>query len=125
MYSEFQMTPGCEPSVYAQCLQTVGMYVSWIDLGLVFNERMMPLLLTFLSREGEVREAAVECFTEIVHKGMDPAAKIQLVLSLLNALQPTLDAVTPATPDDEIDFVIKLSKMLNFMMTHALLSCQR
>lgn len=99
--------------------------MSWIDLGLVFNERLMPVLLSFLSREGEVREAAVECFTEIVHKGMEPAAKIQLILSLLNALQSTLDNVTPATSDDEIDFVIKLSRMVNFMMTHALLSCQR
>ncbi|OQR76443.1 exportin-T-like [Tropilaelaps mercedesae] len=119
------VTPGCEPSVYAQCLQTLAMYVSWIDLGLVFNDRMMPLLLSLLSRESEIREAAVECFTEVVHKGMDPAAKIQLIHSLLVALQPTLDAVSPATSDEEIDFVIKLSKMLNFMMTHTLVSCQR
>ncbi|XP_018496397.1 exportin-T [Galendromus occidentalis] len=119
------VTTGCPPSVTAQCLLTVGMYVSWIDLSLVCNSRFMQVLVNCFCRQNEVREATIDCITEIIHKGMEPAPKIQLVISILDVFQPNLQTVTPSTADEDIDCVIKLSTMLNIMTSHVLNACTK
>ena len=109
----------------AQCLLTIGMYVSWIDLNLICNPRFMQVLVDCFCRQNEVREATIDCITEIIHKGMEPAPKIQLVISILDVFQPSLQNVAPSNADEDIDCVIKLSKMLNFMTSQVLNACTK
>lgn len=67
------------------CLEIVGHYVSWMDIGFFANERMVALLLKFLTVES-LREAACECVHEIISKGMEPVAKTSLIESFMSVL---------------------------------------
>lgn len=67
-------------------LGVVGAYVSWIDIGLIVNDTLVPLLLDCM-RDEEVRESACDCLSDIVNKGMDPGAKLKLIESLMDLLQ--------------------------------------
>lgn len=72
---------GGDAEIVGLCLQTMKLYISWIDIGLVVNDRCVPRLLSFLSVSG-LREPACACFLEIVSKGMDDVARVQLIASL-------------------------------------------
>ena len=74
------------PELACLCLEVVGVYVSWIDISLIANERFVGLLLHHLSID-VLRESACDCFHESIEKGMDPAAKTELVESVTNVLQ--------------------------------------
>ncbi len=64
----------------------VGAYVSWIDISLVVNDTLVPLLLDCM-RDEAVRESACDCLSDVVNKGMEPAAKLKLIESLMDLLQ--------------------------------------
>ena len=73
------------------CLRAVGKWVSWIDISLVLNQRMLDLLFHQLARaqktnvaEGEerVRDAAIDAFTEITGKKMKAKDKVELITFL-------------------------------------------
>ena len=57
------------------CLDVIGLYVAWIDINLIANDRVVALLIKYLKMP-LLRENACECVTEIVHKGMEPEAKV-------------------------------------------------
>lgn len=59
------------------CLDVIGLYVAWIDINLVANDRMVPILIKYLKMP-LLRESACECVTEVVHKGMEPDAKVEI-----------------------------------------------
>lgn len=70
------------------CLKCVSRWVGWIDISLVVNENMLRRLWELAgqqgirssdSKEGRVRDAAIDTFTEIVAKKMPPSDKIELV----------------------------------------------
>ena len=70
------------------CLRCVSRYVSWIDISLVVNPDMLQYLWDLAgqqgvtsseSREGKVRDSAIDTFTEIVAKKMPPGDKVQLI----------------------------------------------
>ena len=67
------------------CLEIVGRYVAWMDIGFFANERMVSLLLKFLIQPS-LREAAADCVHEIISKGMEPVAKTSLIESFVNVL---------------------------------------
>ena len=74
------------PAIVCHCLDIVGKYVSWIDIGLIANERFMAVILGFLC-VAALRESACDCVSEIVSKGMDPGAKVKLVETLSQLLE--------------------------------------
>mmetsp|Transcript_21167 Transcript_21167/g.71132 ORF Transcript_21167/g.71132 Transcript_21167/m.71132 type:complete len:402 (+) Transcript_21167:56-1261(+) len=58
-----------------RALRVLRPYVGWADVGLVANDRVMPLLLQFAWEE-HLHEGACGVLTEVVVKGMEPAAKL-------------------------------------------------
>jgi hypothetical protein len=59
-------------------LQVIGAYVSWIDIGLVINDRYLQFFSYSLGKQ-ELRETTCECIEEIINKGMDPNAKLKII----------------------------------------------
>ncbi|XP_037069727.1 exportin-T-like, partial [Pollicipes pollicipes] len=108
-----------QPHLVCMCLEVVGKFVSWIDIGLVANERFVAVLVTLLGLV-DVREAAADCLHDITHKGMEPVPKVQLVESLFAVLQQAavfqlLERVNDQTPAEDVDYLCKLGKVLNGM----------
>lgn len=73
------------------CLRAVGRWVSWIDISLVVNEQLLNILFQLVGyaravsgniSEDNVRDAAIDTFTEIVGKKMKPADKIEMIVYL-------------------------------------------
>lgn len=73
------------------CLRAIGRWVSWIDISLVVNEQLLSILFQLVGyaravsgnlAEDNVRDAAIDTFTEIVGKKMKPADKIDMILYL-------------------------------------------
>lgn len=70
------------------CLKVLGRWVSWIDISLVVNQDSLNILLQLVGRnspshnEDKVRDAAIDCFTEIVGKKMKSSDKIEMILIL-------------------------------------------
>lgn len=73
------------------CLRTIGRYVSWIDISLVVNQAMITTFLEMAGQQGisdpespagRVRDAAIDTFSEIVGKKMNPSEKIGLIMFL-------------------------------------------
>lgn len=95
------------------CLKVIGAYVSWIDIGLIANDRFVNCLLTYLNQE-DIRENACDCLLEIINKGMDADAKTRLVESLSDVLEKT-GIMKVSTQDLNVDFMVKLSALLNGM----------
>ncbi|KAM9772273.1 exportin-T isoform 2-T2 [Syngnathus typhle] len=108
------------PELTCQCLEVVGAYVSWIDLGLIANQRFVDLLLSHMSVE-ELREEACDCLLEIVNKGMDPADKTKLVESLAQVLQ-SAGFFCVEQEEEDVDFLAKFSRLVNGMGQSLVLS---
>ncbi|RKP27159.1 armadillo-type protein [Syncephalis pseudoplumigaleata] len=70
-----------EPQLVAMCLKVVGAYISWIDIGLIFNDQFMNRILGFLSNEA-LCMPAVDTITEIIGKGMKPEDKLGVIQAL-------------------------------------------
>ncbi|XP_065179067.1 exportin-T-like [Sycon ciliatum] len=94
------------------CLDVVGMYVEWIDIGLIANSRYTELLLRFMTVE-TLRENACLCFHEILNKGMDPDVKVSLTESLAKVLEAS--GILPAKEDEDPDFLAALAKLVGAM----------
>ncbi|KAF9966276.1 pre-tRNA nuclear export protein [Mortierella alpina] len=69
-------------------LRIVGVYVAWIDISLIVNERFVSLIYSFLM-SSSIRNAAADCLTDIIKKGMKPLDKLQLIsiLGIVDVLQ--------------------------------------
>jgi exportin-T len=73
------------------CLRTIGRWVSWTDISLIVNQAMITTFLEMAGQQGiadpesaagKVRDAAIDTFSEIVGKKMNPADKIELIMFL-------------------------------------------
>jgi exportin-T len=67
--------------VVKNCLATMRPYISWIDIGLVVNDKFIPLFVQYLSVES-YREHVLDCYHEIIAKGMDANVKLTLIEQL-------------------------------------------
>ncbi|KAF9189572.1 pre-tRNA nuclear export protein [Haplosporangium sp. Z 767] len=69
-------------------LRIVGVYVAWIDINLIVNQRFLSLIYSFLLTTS-IRNAAADCLTDIIKKGMKPLDKLQLIefLGIVEVLQ--------------------------------------
>jgi exportin-T len=110
------------------CLRTIGRWVSWIDISLVVNEAMISLFLEMAGQQGisdpnsphgRVRDAAIDTFSEIVGKKMNPAEKVELIvfLNLPNVVgqligSPALSDLRN-TPDYDNDLAETVAKLVN------------
>lgn len=54
------------------------LYLAWIDISLIANERFMSLIYNILL-SNPIRDSAAVCLTDIVKKGMKPLDKLQLI----------------------------------------------
>eukprot|EP00850_Spirogloea_muscicola_P015251 SM000115S23930 [mRNA] locus=s115:316090:322671:+ [translate_table: standard] len=73
------------PQLAAAVLESMQPYITWIDMGLVANERWMPLLFSILSMRGtppSISAAASDCLLAVVSKRMDATAKLGLLQRL-------------------------------------------
>ncbi|CAL8470725.1 g10267 [Coccomyxa elongata] len=72
-----------DPDLAEAVLSVVKRYVSWIDIGLVANDRFVPVLVALLSGASSgLAGAAADVLSEIVLKRMEPEAKLRLVQQL-------------------------------------------
>lgn len=64
------------------------LYIAWIDISLIVNERFVTLIYSFLLTTS-IRNAAADCLTDIIKKGMKPLDKLQLIgiLGIVDVLQ--------------------------------------
>lgn len=117
-YSLIVMYKGQSPQLAAQVLEMMQKYVSWIDIGLVANDRFVPLLFEFLVSSNEylqLRAAAAECLLAIVSKRMDAPSK----LALLQQLQAG-KACSTIMEAQEPEFALKLTSLLTGIATEVL-----
>ncbi|KNC70707.1 hypothetical protein SARC_16763, partial [Sphaeroforma arctica JP610] len=68
-------------ALVTETLTVIGQYISWIDTGLIVNDRFIPLIFQFLSIP-DLRIAACHCVGCLVIKGMNPDEKVELVQTL-------------------------------------------
>ncbi|KAG1662303.1 Exportin-T [Nymphon striatum] len=97
------------------CLEVIGAYISWIDIKLIANDEFVPKLVNFLTNH-DVRECACDCIHEIICKGMEPIQKTHLIESFVNVLDLG-KIISNLNADDDVDFKVKLAKLVNGMGT--------
>lgn len=114
--------------IVEMCLKAIGGWVSWIEISLVVNQNMRDLLFQQLGRaqkqelqggEQKAREAAVQVFTAIIGKKMQPADKIDMIVFLQLDLiiqklsdSPSLGG-SRSTPQYDVDFAETVAKLVN------------
>lgn len=82
-YSLTQLYKSSRPELAAFVLSSCARYVHWMDIGLVANDKFIPLLGELLDcPHTGLRCAATDVLIEIVSKRMEPTAKIGLVQQL-------------------------------------------
>ncbi|CAH3184242.1 unnamed protein product, partial [Porites lobata] len=121
--SRFQILKTYENSVSSitcLCLDIIGAYIEWIDIGLIANDRFISTFLRYMSVE-VLRESACDCIHEIIMKGMEPLAKKELVESLQSVLEKS-SILEPQELhefmskrnmcDEDADFMAKLAKLM-------------
>ncbi|XP_076057479.1 exportin-T-like isoform X2 [Oratosquilla oratoria] len=111
-----------KPQLVCHCHDVIGAYISWIDINLIANDRFVGVLVQHLSRP-LLREAAADCIHEIITKGMDPVYKTQLIESFVTVLDQA--GVLKPIDDDDSDFLVKLSKLVNGIGVQLILSWQK
>ena len=82
------------PSLVVACLNTMHLYVNWMDITLLSHPRFMALLLPFM-RQPQLHDGACLCIGEIVLKRMEAPAKLHHIerLELVGALSEAAVAV--------------------------------
>ncbi|KAG0204147.1 pre-tRNA nuclear export protein [Mortierella sp. GBA30] len=88
-------------------LRIVGVYVAWIDISLIVNERFVSLIYSFLMSTS-IRSAAADCLTDIIKKGMKPLDKLQLI-SILGIV----DVLQQIDISSDADFRERIARLVN------------
>ena len=93
--------------IATMCLEIFGLYVEWIDLGLILNETFIAQLYECLGKS-ELQSAACDCLCKVVSKGMNPIDKLELLkrLNLVGVLQNLNGSNDP-------EFLEQLAKLVN------------
>jgi exportin-T len=99
------------PELTNLCMEVVGAYISWIDIGLIANDKFIQCLMSYLSVP-ILRESAAECLRGIINKGMDPIPKLELVEGLAKQLESAKILSTVSDEDTDEDFRLRLSALV-------------
>ncbi|VDM48657.1 unnamed protein product [Toxocara canis] len=92
------------------CLDVIGCYVDWIDIELVVNDTMVPLIIGCLNDE-KTSESAVRAICAISEKGMYAQKKFVLVSALYVLLQQ--NGSLSATPESDAEAVAQSGMLLS------------
>jgi len=114
-YQILAMFKDTNPSIVALLLNAVERYIHWIDIGLVANEKFMPLLFDVLnSSVSDAQVSAVSVLTEIVSKRMDAGPKLNLVsgLGLVPIAARWSETGVPGAESDDHELAVASSKLL-------------
>ena len=103
----FQMHYQNNVAIGSKCLQLFGLYVSWIDIGLVLRDGFVVKLYESMHMP-ELRNSACECLTQIVLKGMPSTNKLQLLQGL-----NILEMVKVLNISEDPEFGELVAKLLN------------
>lgn len=92
------------------CLEVISCYVDWIDVELVVNDTMIPLIIDCLNRS-ETSDSAVRAICSIMEKGMDVDKKFSLVFALSTLLQSNNSL--SVSQESDADDVIQNGSLIN------------
>ncbi|TDH68260.1 hypothetical protein CCR75_008403 [Bremia lactucae] len=92
----------------ASALETLKKYISWVDIGLVVNDTLWPVLIQLMRESEEFRCQAANCVFEVVDKGMTPEKK----LALLQQLQ-ILDMLASLPIREDEAFAEEIGEVIN------------
>ena len=113
-----------DATVVEMCLRTVSRWVMWIDISLVVNEAIINALFEISRQQTQprTRDAAIDAFTEIIAKKMQPAEKIQLMRLLNVGTVVGQLAASPAladqlSPNYDTDLAENAAKLVDTVMT--------
>jgi len=107
------------PQSLELCLKIVGRYVEWIDVNLIVNDEFMSLILEYVKSSHEyVRESACDCLIGICTKGMSSENKLNLINQIWQALQQIFENAAHVSDEDQIDYIIKLSRLASSMVSN-------
>ncbi|CAH1784092.1 unnamed protein product [Owenia fusiformis] len=111
-----------KPEVVCACLDVIGAYVSWIDIGHIANDKFVSVLLQFMSVD-VLRESACDCIIEIISKGMDPLAKMNLIESFTSILDRA--GILNPGKDEDPDYLAKLARLVDSIGTNLIINYQK
>ncbi|PRP73955.1 exportin-T [Planoprotostelium fungivorum] len=107
-YQILEMYKTSDVHICKSCLDNIRRYISWIDIGLIANDRFFPLFFSFLNVE-DLREYSASCLYELVYKGMpDPVNKLSLVAQL-----KLTSVFNGLSMNDDPDFLEGVGKVIN------------
>lgn len=87
--------------------------MSWVDLSLVLQEKVMNLLFQALQSSGEAATVVIECFSELLGRGMDAPKKVALLRDT-KVLENIVANINLETVDaSPIEVVIEVAKFVN------------
>jgi exportin-T len=101
--------------IVSSLLETIAKYISWIDIRFALEPRFLHILFRFMTNVTQ-REHACQCLIAMVEKGMDPAAKLDLVRSL-NLLTLIGEIGQNVVDDEAFEFQFRLSQLVNAIGT--------
>lgn len=106
------------PEILRLCLQVIGGYASWIEIGLIVPTDYINTILQFLNKDAQ---KAVCCITlsEIISKKMKPEGKLQL-LSLLNLTSVVSSLSLDGSDLDVVESVAKLYNSIGLESSYIL-----
>ena len=118
-YDILSMYKNSDQELCASVLDVMRRYISWIDIGLIVNDVILPLLFELTLVDGlleQFRGAAAGCLLAVVSKRMDHQAK----LTLLQSLQISRVFGLVAAEDSDSELVSKVASLLTGYAVEAL-----
>jgi exportin-T len=113
VYLEQSLSQQAE-EIASLALRVLKRFVSWIDMSLVLDDRVMRLVFACLrSSNGDIGVPAVGCLQELIGRGMDEDKKVALLVDadLLAKVHANVDLQTvDASP---IEVVIEVAKLID------------
>ncbi|KAJ2490134.1 pre-tRNA nuclear export protein [Coemansia sp. RSA 2050] len=105
-YSILVHLSGSHPDLAKSALRLMGVYVSWIDIGLIVNQPFVSVIFSLLKAPA-LRGQACHCLAQIVGKGMRPMDKLCLIRFL-----DIIDVMSQLEVGD-IEFAEEVGKLAN------------
>lgn len=100
------------PELSCACIQLITKYISWIDIMLVVNDRILGELYKMMPGNVLLRTAACDCLRGIICKGMPHEDRCQLVVSM-NLCNSIGSWAAGIQEDHENEFAIALAQLFN------------
>uniref|UniRef100_A0A1I8J8E6 Exportin-T n=1 Tax=Macrostomum lignano TaxID=282301 RepID=A0A1I8J8E6_9PLAT len=100
---------GIRTDLVCLCLDVVALYASWIDIGLLANQRYADVFLALMGQP-LCRESVCSCLSALVAKGMPAEAKVSLVESYAELLRGA--GLMDPSDSESGDYLASLGKLI-------------